>query len=699
MERLLLEEEERSRRTAPSSSRRRSGPGGTGSSHLLRQLVEMGFPPNWCAEALSSTGHNVDEALTWMIRNGERLSALDEGVDNEEDDEDEGESVDEGETEVDATLKIPDEPMQGEIVKEEEKTGGWRQDIVCPLRSISGRTNIDHKTLLVTGLPTGGFSSVGMKGIPLETGKWYYEAELITDGCLQIGWADSSFSGHCQAERGDGCGDGSSSWAFDGWRRYRWHSTATEWGCRWQEGDIVGCLLDMDNKEIKFTLNGRGEEIGMGLAFSGDGFRPCGGVYACVSFNRREKIRLILGGNPETSFHHPPPPGYKGVGEAVVDFVNEREELLKDEKIIFDEKSQEKVPSRKSYLCDFSDGEHGYELFAWQHRYYGSDASVHLGGRNSRNKGSNKRRSLGMNSPSSANNMNTLYSTTIEARLVKTWAKIDSDEDKQIKELAHVFEEINNGYDVIISDVMKEMSDNALGICILYARKFIMHIAIALSSKFELALFRQNGTDADDVIIAQNLWLIFEKCCGLHAAGWVGEAGAMAVASEALGLAISSHERTLHGSPFSSLLGSGSLKHGDDNGEGAYLPTPALSQFLSSAKVSNEKWLEKIFIDPSTCLASCAEAALGGDVGGSVIFIRQALQNAVQNSSSMIHVLLAVIRRSVRLLSSVEYGNVSPNSNDSDDDVSTRPITFLCTLKSSTSLNQDFSLACVLLGR
>ena len=33
----------------------------------------------------------------------------------------------------------------------------------------------------------------------------------------------------------------------------------------------------------------------------------------------------------------------------------------------------------KKYICDFSDGEHGHELFAWQHRYYGSDASVHLG--------------------------------------------------------------------------------------------------------------------------------------------------------------------------------------------------------------------------------------------------------------------------------------------------------------------------------
>lgn len=151
----------------------------------------------------------------------------------------------------------------------------------------------------------------------------YYEAEILTAGCLQIGWADSSFAGHCQAERGDGCGDGPSSWAFDGWRRYRWHSDATEWGCRWSEGDIVGCLVDMDAMTISFTLNGRGEEIGMGLAFSGEGFRPCSGVYCCVSFNRyvlmhdvashlrnfvltnivtdkfvhsREKLRLILGG-------------------------------------------------------------------------------------------------------------------------------------------------------------------------------------------------------------------------------------------------------------------------------------------------------------------------------------------------------------------------------------------------------------------
>jgi len=48
----------------------------------------------------------------------------------------------------------------------------------------------------------------------------------------------------------------------------------------------VGCLVDMDSMSVSFTLNGKGEEIGMGIAFSGEGFRPCSGVYAYVSLNR-----------------------------------------------------------------------------------------------------------------------------------------------------------------------------------------------------------------------------------------------------------------------------------------------------------------------------------------------------------------------------------------------------------------------------
>lgn len=323
MERLIAEEE-RARSSSSSTSTRRRGLGVNSrmnSSHLISQLVDMGFPRHWCVSALSATSNNVDEALTWILTNGDRLSAE---ADDENEKEEDSEEVDnwdhdseEGSVKGDKTIEDAHYSKEtAEITSDSAKASsiGWRGSL-CPIRFISGRSRINPETLEIAGLKDGGFSSVGTKGVLLTSGKWsvrvmksqnlflssmnkliafshlfssfrYYEAEVLTAGCLQIGWADSSFAGHCQADRGDGCGDGPSSWAFDGWRRYRWHSTATEWGCRWSEGDIVGCLVDMDEMTISFTLNGKGEEIGMGVAFSEEGFRPCSGVYCCVSFNR-----------------------------------------------------------------------------------------------------------------------------------------------------------------------------------------------------------------------------------------------------------------------------------------------------------------------------------------------------------------------------------------------------------------------------
>ena len=252
MERLLAEESERSNRGSAAllSSRRRVGaPRISSSANLIRQLVEMGFPRHWCVEALTATRNNVDDALTWILTNGDRLSAEDEAVQDLQDDdessqeedeieeeEEEGEQndddeEDESKEEESIVEKDKEQGAKSQTLKDEEQKqeltqqNGWSG--VCPVRFVSGRSNINPKTLEITGLPSGGFSSVGTKGILLTKGKWYYEAEIQTAGCLQIGWADSSFIGHCQGDRGDGVGDGPSSWAFDGWRRYRWHSSAT----------------------------------------------------------------------------------------------------------------------------------------------------------------------------------------------------------------------------------------------------------------------------------------------------------------------------------------------------------------------------------------------------------------------------------------------------------------------------------------
>ena len=235
MERLLAEE---AQHRGPLSF---LGASQMGSTNLIRQLVEMGFPRHWCVEALLETRNNVDEALTWILTNGDRLSAADEeghddeddNVNDSEDDEKDGNNDDDEEESV---VENNDERVEDQSLLD-EKTNACQETLagnlgwsgICPVRFVSGRSSINPKTLEITGLPNGGFSSVGTKGILLTSGKWYYEAEIRTAGCLQIGWADSSFVGHCQADRGDGCGDGPSSWAFDGWRRYRWHANATGW--------------------------------------------------------------------------------------------------------------------------------------------------------------------------------------------------------------------------------------------------------------------------------------------------------------------------------------------------------------------------------------------------------------------------------------------------------------------------------------
>jgi hypothetical protein len=668
MERLIAEERERDRitqRESSSSSTRRRGNSDTGTTnHLRRQLLEMGFPSRWCTEALTATGNNVDEALTWILTNGERLSEEDEAMEADDDGENDGhdddndsleDDEDEDETEDgESASQRPEEPALAEKGGEtsdakrknppstEQEPLAWTGSIV-PLRFISGRSTINANTMEITGLPTGGFSSVGTKGVLLTSGKWYYEAILETAGCLQIGWADGSFAGHCHAERGDGCGDGPSSWAFDGWRRYRWHSTATEWGCRWREGDVVGCLVDMDEHIVSFTLNGEGESIGMGRAFSGEGFRPCGGVYACVSFNRREKLRMILGGSGSEPFKYQPPPGYRGVGEAVLEAVEERNLLLEKENVLGPESIED---GSKRFLCDFSDGEHGHELMAWAHRYYGSDASVHLGSGRSK-------QATGVPKGSPAASSVDAASSYVTRRLEKAWsAEENTPSSEHTLEREQVLSEMKSGFENVQSELAFEVFNECIVMAILLSRKLILHLMMTLGKDFDAGLFAGAGSELVDI---RRFWNVVEACGSLRSAGWVGEAGAMAVAAEALGLGISSNDQvqSRHSSERSGVVSATDL---DD---GLYLPTGGISQVLSTA-------LGASFVggagDTSTLLAASAEAAIGGDAGGGVLaFLKESLQSAVLRSETFRKVLLAAVWRSVRQLAVVEY-----DGDDSD---------------------------------
>jgi hypothetical protein len=91
--------------------------------------------------------------------------------------------------------------------------------------------------------------------VSLKSGKWYYECTIHTAGTIaQIGWADDGFAP--REDNGDGVGDDSHSWGYDGARRRKWHDGGHDWGLRWGDGDIIGVAADLDQRTVSFSFNG-----------------------------------------------------------------------------------------------------------------------------------------------------------------------------------------------------------------------------------------------------------------------------------------------------------------------------------------------------------------------------------------------------------------------------------------------------------
>lgn len=480
----------------------------------------------------------------------------------------------------------------------------WPKDITCPLRTISGEAKIDYKSLRVTGTSSGGFTSIGTEGICLRHGKWYYEVVLETCGCIQIGWADSSFADHCKAEKGDGCGDGPSSWAYDGWRRYRWHGHATEWGCRWQEGDVVGCYLDLENREIGFTLNGKGEEIGMGAAFLGEDFRPCGGVYACVSFNHKEKLHINLGG-PNGAFRYSPPNGFNPLGNAVVFQISDKEKYFNME---------ESYP--KSFFCDFSYGEHAHELFSWQHRYFGSDASVQFSVKdNSRRKLTNEKSNAFYQATSE--NEVSMYNGTI-MKLLKN--ELVRGSEMKFHSLSMVFRQILDKVD----EELERLTGDMLNV---YSQKIILLIVAVRASSLN-----------DLIKDSTRFWKILRSSCSSQL--YRGESGILHLASEALSFSIPSAKT--RGSPLISL--SRQLKREIASDESALMIPKALSlSTVMRKKFSNLPYF-----------SNGIEMGILNGGFNALVFLKEPLLDALQIDSDLLLIIFAFVRTSLIEISSVD---------------------------------------------
>jgi len=171
--------------------------------------------------------------------------------------------------------------------------------------TISGR----HRLSLES---TSSFASV-RANVCVFKGRWMYEATLGTGGVQQIGWAtlDTTFTDE------NGVGDTKDSYAYDGKRVKKWNGAPKAYGLPWAGGDVIGCLLDLDDGRVTYYRNG---EL-LGVAFTQVECQRAGVAYfPALTLSQFERCTLNLGHRP---FEYPVP-GYRPLQASPATKVSQR---------------------------------------------------------------------------------------------------------------------------------------------------------------------------------------------------------------------------------------------------------------------------------------------------------------------------------------------------------------------------------------
>ncbi|VDP70528.1 unnamed protein product [Echinostoma caproni] len=131
----------------------------------------------------------------------------------------------------------------------------WR---ISPADRTSG-LGIDARGLDVAAQRGAGWQGCrANKGVKAP-GAYYYEAACLEDGLVRVGWSTNEASLELGA---DNCGfgfgadmTGSSSGTGAGRAMHR--NTGHDYGVMVQQGDVLGCLLDLDKGSVSWSVNGK----------------------------------------------------------------------------------------------------------------------------------------------------------------------------------------------------------------------------------------------------------------------------------------------------------------------------------------------------------------------------------------------------------------------------------------------------------
>ena len=114
------------------------------------------------------------------------------------------------------------------------------------------------------------------------SGRYYFEVKIFTDGIMQIGWCTLA----TPFLHDNGVGDDPTSYAYDGNRVKKWNDQSSSYGERWAPGDIIGTMIDFQNREITFFRN----DISLGVAFKGIKIGPNMAYFPAISMGDGEQV-------------------------------------------------------------------------------------------------------------------------------------------------------------------------------------------------------------------------------------------------------------------------------------------------------------------------------------------------------------------------------------------------------------------------
>ncbi len=216
--------------------------------------------------------------------------------------------------------------------------------------TLSGEVVLEEKTSTMLVQSTSEFATSAMllnstlfKQMTDKQDGLYYEVTVKTCGIAQIGWAalstnDGGIKGFLpNSDTGDGVGDDSWSYGFDGSRGLTFHGGKTmkygkfqskkdENPIQWKDGDVIGCSYNVKKRTIEYSINGES----LGVAFEIEQKEEKQLLHPVLSLNQTEIVELNTG--PDFQYAHKKLVGVSSVVGNDDASENDRSENEKEEK-------------------------------------------------------------------------------------------------------------------------------------------------------------------------------------------------------------------------------------------------------------------------------------------------------------------------------------------------------------------------------